>query len=794
MKKNASSESCSSPPLAAFLSNDDIGASVLPAYTHSLRGTRHGSFTGDVCARESQSYSSYKRPRSSSTHVSASTYQSSIYRSRSHDENDRSPIAAHIDSASRRARSVSERTGQGGRILSEEQLFSRESSSEFDLNSPDPHNSDGTLTPRSTSPCAADLSGDQTLLASPVLSQKPSHLEHHSVNSYPSRSSRRTRSRGEESLQRTSSSHGDNSLSIITQRTDNGEIISSNSNDSGIQKDFCVNSSTESIQTATVHLRGSHSPSPTTERPKSDSTVRWADWVDQPSQPWSVQHLADTNRQHKLPRATSETGNIASAQLTARGIRSASSSAPGSSANDMSRLMHSRESLMNLVELRRSTRDATSVKLVKLRRLSTPQPITVRTEKPRVRPARASNVPTVLTHAHSMPDNLDKLTRKKNYFSLIDSDSQSITSQQSNCDNSSDESEYSMDYHDEKSLSRRSSHVMLAAIDQMLVQENLTLAEALWDHVTMDPDELAFRAGDLINITDGSDKHWWFGELDGSEGWFPATFVRVPTWNSGVELPQGSIETRPHVCLLQTFISESPSISSQLEKMAGYVKQTRKRPEMFPIEKVTIIFSNIEDIYLFATELLAELDRSVIPDQPHLSELGHCFLDKVRKFEMYSDYCNNHSAACEELRELYRNKRYRHFFEACRLLQEMIEIPLEGFLLTPVQKICKYHLQLAELLKFTSPDHPDFHKVQAALETMKKIAMLINERKRKMESVEKLAAWQLLVDGWEGPDILDDSSELIYSGELNKSTMLAGLRSATSSCLTTSLFTVRKIC
>lgn len=79
----------------------------------------------------------------------------------------------------------------------------------------------------------------------------------------------------------------------------------------------------------------------------------------------------------------------------------------------------------------------------------------------------------------------------------------------------------------------------------------------------------------------------------------------------------------------------------------------------------------------------------------------------------------------------------------------MIEIPLEGFLLTPVQKICKYHLQLAELLKFTTPDHPDFHHVQAALEAMKKIAMLINERKRKMESVEKLAAWQLLVDGWE---------------------------------------------
>lgn len=55
----------------------------------------------------------------------------------------------------------------------------------------------------------------------------------------------------------------------------------------------------------------------------------------------------------------------------------------------------------------------------------------------------------------------------------------------------------------------------------------MTYAEALWDHITMDPEELGFRAQDVIEVLDMADKDWWFGVIDDREGWFPATFVRV---------------------------------------------------------------------------------------------------------------------------------------------------------------------------------------------------------------------------------------------------------------------------
>lgn len=47
----------------------------------------------------------------------------------------------------------------------------------------------------------------------------------------------------------------------------------------------------------------------------------------------------------------------------------------------------------------------------------------------------------------------------------------------------------------------------------------------------MDPEELGFRAGDVIEVMDNSNKDWWWGAVDDKdgerEGWFPATFVRV---------------------------------------------------------------------------------------------------------------------------------------------------------------------------------------------------------------------------------------------------------------------------
>lgn len=79
----------------------------------------------------------------------------------------------------------------------------------------------------------------------------------------------------------------------------------------------------------------------------------------------------------------------------------------------------------------------------------------------------------------------------------------------------------------------------------------------------------------------------------------------------------------------------------------------------------------------------------------------------------------------------------------------MIELPLEGFLLTPVQKICKYPLQLRELLRNTDLSHPDYAPVSEACDSMQRMAAYINERKRKMDTLQQLLLWQAAVQGWQ---------------------------------------------
>ncbi|XP_025766066.1 spermatogenesis-associated protein 13 isoform X2 [Oreochromis niloticus] len=329
--------------------------------------------------------------------------------------------------------------------------------------------------------------------------------------------------------------------------------------------------------------------------------------------------------------------------------------------------------------------------------------------------------------------------------------------------------------------------VELSVLNEWISSGHAVYAEALWDHVTMEEQELAFKAGDVIRVLEASHKDWWWGRGADREAWFPSSFVRVRVNQEhssaeSVESVADQEDPAPrdthssqHRQQMRTNVvqeimnTERIYIKHLKDICEGYIRQCRKHPDMFTELQLKTIFSNIEDIYKFQRQFLRELEKKYNKDQPHLSEIGSCFLQQGEGFSiLYSEYCNTHPAACAELQRLMKLGKYKHFFEACRLLQQMIDISIAGFLLTPVQKICKYPLQLGELLKYTPKDHSDHNGVSEAYEAMKNVASLINERKRRLESIDTIAHWQVAILHWEGPDVLERSSQLIHSGELTR--------------------------
>ncbi|XP_067342099.1 uncharacterized protein arhgef4 isoform X3 [Channa argus] len=327
------------------------------------------------------------------------------------------------------------------------------------------------------------------------------------------------------------------------------------------------------------------------------------------------------------------------------------------------------------------------------------------------------------------------------------------------------------------------------AINELISDGSVVYAEALWDHVTMDDQELGFKAGDVIEVVDATNKEWWWGRIMDSEGWFPASFVRLRVNQdepmeenlAHLEETQAGDEGRAGLGLFlgpglpckeqmrtnvinEIMSTERDYIKHLKDICEGYIKQCRKRTDMFNEEQLRTIFGNIEEIYRFQRKFLKGLEKKFNKEQPHLSEIGCCFLEHQTDFQIYSEYCNNHPNACVQLSKLMKVNKYVFFFEACRLLQKMIDISLDGFLLTPVQKICKYPLQLAELLKYTNPQHRDYKDVEAALNAMKNVARLINERKRRLENIDKIAQWQSSIEDWE--DLLRRDM-LYYKGRMD---------------------------
>ncbi|CAM2110355.1 unnamed protein product [Caretta caretta] len=175
-------------------------------------------------------------------------------------------------------------------------------------------------------------------------------------------------------------------------------------------------------------------------------------------------------------------------------------------------------------------------------------------------------------------------------------------------------------------------------------------------------------------------------------------------------------------------------------------------------EQVSTLFCNIEDIYEFNSELLEELESN---SSAHA--IAECFVQRSEEFDIYTLYCMNYPNSVSVLRECMENQVLAGFFRE-RQATLCHSLPLETYLLKPVQRILKYHLLLQELARHCERSSAGYEAVEEATITMTAVAWYINDMKRKQEHAARLQELQGLLVDWMGPE-LEAFGELVLEGQ-----------------------------
>ncbi|GAB5358115.1 hypothetical protein AAMO2058_000431000 [Amorphochlora amoebiformis] len=204
------------------------------------------------------------------------------------------------------------------------------------------------------------------------------------------------------------------------------------------------------------------------------------------------------------------------------------------------------------------------------------------------------------------------------------------------------------------------------------------------------------------------------------------------------EKAEKSIRIREKVAqeILSTEKSYIKSLNLVCDKFLGPLRKAEEegRP-IISVNDIQMVFSVIGIIRDLNKKFLTDLEP-LITGYTQNTCLGKVILDFAPYFKMYTQYVNAHEAdaAQQYLKKLDQKAPNSPFKAFCYdICKAAMCLPLPALLITPVQRIPRYRLLVAEYLKHTDPSHADYKDLQQALEKIKETAFIINEAVRRQQ-------------------------------------------------------------
>ncbi|XP_061097117.1 FERM, ARHGEF and pleckstrin domain-containing protein 2-like isoform X2 [Conger conger] len=213
-----------------------------------------------------------------------------------------------------------------------------------------------------------------------------------------------------------------------------------------------------------------------------------------------------------------------------------------------------------------------------------------------------------------------------------------------------------------------------------------------------------------------------------------------------------------------------------LEVITVWFRSAVIKENAMPEGLMTLLFSNIDPIYEFHRGFLKEIDqrlalwegRSNAHVKGDYQRIGDVMLRNMCALKEFISYLQKHNEVLTELeKSTKRLKKLETVYKEFEL-QKVCYLPLNTFLLKPIQRLMHYKLILERLCRHYSQEHRDLHDCKEALKEVAEMAAQLQSSLIRLENFQKLTELQRDLIGIES--LTAPGREFIREGCLYKLT------------------------
>lgn len=293
------------------------------------------------------------------------------------------------------------------------------------------------------------------------------------------------------------------------------------------------------------------------------------------------------------------------------------------------------------------------------------------------------------------------------------------------------------------------------------------LVRAIHNFKGKNNDELCFKKGDILTVTQALDGGWWEGTLQGNTGWFPSNYVKDHKPQAGdasratgvqVRALDHSLSSRHRNMVFKDILDTEASHVHELRTLMSSYLQPLEKSGLLSEQDLRQLMGNLPAVLEVHTELLESLEG--VREQPSREQrVGGAFLQIAARMKATQlVYCANHPLAIQLMDKLK---------DTLGPWLEQLSPPgatlltLTTGLSRPFRRLDKYPALLTELQRHTEESHIDRGDTQRSVFVYKEMAASCSAMRRQKElELEVLAG---TVDGCEGEE-LQCLGELLHVG------------------------------